>query len=153
MTSMEALESDLRDGLKRLVERADSNLADMERERRRLDEAIAVLEAKRQTWVAAIAATARSDSAIANALETTARMPTKRQAVLALLSEDPERPRQLVEIRRELIKRGWMTETRKSHHALEVAVRAMEDRGELLRPRKGVYLLRPPAGEQVYLVA
>jgi hypothetical protein len=152
MTSMEALESDLRDGLKRLVERADAKLADLEREQSRLEEAIAVLEAKRQTWAAALAATASSDSPLANALEATARMPTKRQAVLALLSEDPEQPRQLVEIRRELIRRGWMTETRKSHHALEVAVRAMEDRGELLRPRKGVYVIRPSAN-QVYLVA
>jgi hypothetical protein len=67
--------------------------------------------------------------------------PPKPQAVLTFLREYPDQSFRLVEIRRELIARGMMADTKAHVHALEVAVRMMEKRGEVTRPRKGIYKL------------
>jgi hypothetical protein len=74
--------------------------------------------------------------------------PTKREAVLGFLSEDPEGHFKLIEIRRGLLERGWMSSDKRSIHALEVAVIEMERRGEIRRVRKGVYTLRPRAEDE-----
>ena len=70
---------------------------------------------------------------------------TKREAVLAFLSEAPDLELKLVEIRRALIGRGWLTHGPGSIHALEVAVAGMAERGEIQGVRKGHYRLRTEA--------
>jgi hypothetical protein len=148
---LDPLEEKIRDGLADLIEQVEHELRKLARERDRVENSIAELEAKRRAWAHALEATSGSIGSTPGSARD--RLPTKRQAVLALLSEDTSKTWRLLEIRRELIRRGWMTETRRSQHALEVAVRAMEDRGELTRPTTGCYRISEPGTGQERLVA
>lgn len=42
----------------------------------------------------------------------------------------------------ELIARGWSDDTPRERHALEVAVRSLEQRGDVVRPKRGWYSIR-----------
>lgn len=65
--------------------------------------------------------------------------PPKRQAVLRLLSEAPGRSWKLSDIRDVLIQRRWLEDTDKARHALQVTVLNMAKRGDIEKPRKGIY--------------
>jgi len=65
--------------------------------------------------------------------------PPKRQAVLRLLAEAPGRSWKLSDIRDVLIQRRWLEDSEKARHALQVTVLNMAKRGDIEKPRKGIY--------------
>lgn len=65
--------------------------------------------------------------------------PSKRQAVLRLLSETPSRSTKASAIRTRLVERDWLDDTPSATHSLGVTLSKMYKRGELSRPRKGFY--------------
>jgi hypothetical protein len=67
--------------------------------------------------------------------------PTKPSAVLSLLKQHPNRSFRLIDIRRELIRQGAMEGNERDIHALEVAIRALDQRGVVERVRRGTYRL------------
>jgi hypothetical protein len=67
--------------------------------------------------------------------------PTKPSAVVSLLKQYPNRSFRLIDIRRELIRQGAMDCNAREIHALEVAVRALDQRGVIERIRRGTYRL------------
>lgn len=66
-------------------------------------------------------------------------MPPKRLAVLRLLAETPGRAWRLAEVRQALIERGWLEDSDRASHALQVTLLGMAQRGELNKPRTGFY--------------
>ena len=70
---------------------------------------------------------------------TTDARPAKRLAVLRLLSETPGRTWRLSDLRDELTKRGWLEDSDKARHALQVTMLSMAKRGEIEKPRTGFY--------------
>lgn len=75
------------------------------------------------------------------------RPPSKREAVLELLREQPDTEYKLSEIRSALIERGVMPDTDRASHALQMTVQNMFARyGEVDRPRPGFYKLAAPSG-------
>jgi hypothetical protein len=75
------------------------------------------------------------------ATTTDQRHPPKRMAVLRLLSETPGRTWRLADIRKTLVERGWLEDSDRARHALQVALLGMAKRGELEKPRTGFYRL------------
>ena len=65
--------------------------------------------------------------------------PPKRLAVLRLLGEAPGRAWRLADIRQTLINRGWLEDSDRARHALQVTLLAMAKRGELEKPATGFY--------------
>jgi hypothetical protein len=126
------------DGLVRLIEAGRAELAELERRRSAIEVEIASRMRSLKAWESAQRSLAPRTQSLH--LTSSAQHPTKREAVLALLSESSSEIK-LADIRRALIERGWMSDDRKSIHALEVAAIAMAERGELRRPRKGFYAL------------
>jgi hypothetical protein len=138
MPQLAPLEAQANDALAQLIEAGRRRLASLQSERDELDRQIAIEGRKVQAWEHA----RRSLAYPPPPLRVVAgQMPTKREAVLSFLAENPDSEFKLVEIRRGLIERGAMTN--EQAHALEVAVRDMESRGEIRRVRKGIYTLRP----------
>jgi hypothetical protein len=72
--------------------------------------------------------------------------PAKRLAVLRLLSESPGRALRLSDIRSALVHRGWLEDSDKARHALQVALLGMAKRGELEKPRTGFYRMATDGG-------
>jgi hypothetical protein len=132
------LESFVDDGLSKLISAGRADLVDLERRRAGIDREISALARRLRTWESAQRSLVGRTGHLRLASD---QLPTKREAVLALLGESPESEMKLVEIRHALISRGWMTEDHSSSHALEVAVIGMAKRGELRRVRKGYYVL------------
>lgn len=136
IAQLEVLETEVEERLESLIEAAKRQLAELERDRTQLDRRIDTTLRRLRAWEAAHRTLGRGST-----LPTVARVPhTKREAALLLLAERPHEELRLVEIRRALIERGWMTNTQA--HALEVAVTGMAARGEIARVRKGVYSLQ-----------
>lgn len=67
--------------------------------------------------------------------------PPKREAVLQLMRQRPGRRMALSEIRAELIERGWLPDTKKAGHALQMTVLSLLKEGILERPETGFYVL------------
>jgi hypothetical protein len=67
--------------------------------------------------------------------------PPKRMAVLRFLSETPGRAWRLADIKVALTKRGWLEDSDRARHALQVTVLGMAKRGEIEKPRTGFYRL------------
>ena len=65
--------------------------------------------------------------------------PSKRQAVLRLLGETPNRSTKASAIKRRLIERGWLDDTPEAAHSLGVTLSKMFKRGELSHPKTGYY--------------
>ncbi len=134
---LELLEAQVEDGLGALIGEAERRLTELRTLRAKVELEISVTEAKLGVWHAA----RRS----LNGERHLAAVPrTKREAVLRLLGEHPFESFRLVAIREMLVERGWMVNDKNGRHALEVAVRNMEKRGELTRVETGVYKLVPP---------
>jgi len=138
---LDLLEAAFGDGLEQLIAAARQQLAELDERRRDLDREIAACSRKLRTWENVQASLARGPGNHLRLAD--AEPPTKREAVLAFLSERPDENFRLVEIRQALIGRGWMTDGRRAVHALEVAVATMAERGDIQRVRKGIYALRP----------
>jgi len=136
IAQLEVLETEVGERLESLIEAAKFQLAELERDRTQLDGRIDTTVCRLRAWEAAHRTLGQG-----SALPSVTRVPhTKREAALLLLAERPDQELRLVEIRRALIERGWMTNAQA--HALEVAVAEMAARGEITRVRKGVYSLQ-----------
>ena len=135
---LETLEAEVDHGLGALIVAAKAELSELERQRSQLDEKIAAHTRRIRTWETT-QRTLRQQPPRLRALESAPA--TKRDAVLAFLADYPDDEFKLIDIRRALIERGWMTNAQS--HALEVAVVGMAQRGEIQRVRKGIYTLRP----------
>jgi hypothetical protein len=133
-----SLEAQADEALGRLIDAGRRRLVALQRKREELDRKIAVEGRRVQAWEQA----RRSlDDPPPPLRVVPGQLPTKREAVLSFLAEHPDSAFKLIEIRRALIERGAMTN--QQAHALEVAVRDMEARGEIRRVGKGIYTLRP----------
>jgi hypothetical protein len=136
IAQLEVLETEVDERLTSLIEAAKRQLADLERDRTQLDRRIDTTLRQLRAGQTALRALGRGSASPSVAL-----VPhTKRDAVLLFLAEHPFEELRLVEIRRALIERGWMTAAHV--HALEVAITGMAARGEVARVRKGVYSLQ-----------
>lgn len=145
VASLELLETRVEDGLGTLIDAARREVEELHRQREQLDREITDKVRKLRAWEYARDSLTRPRAGSLVAVPD--ELPTKREAVLAFLGEHPDEDFKLIQIRRGLIARGWMAGDAASIHALEVAVRTMEQRGELRRPRKGIYTMRPRAEE------
>lgn len=133
-----SLEAQADDALGQLIDGARARLTGLQEDRDRLDSLIAAESRKIRAWEQARVSITDQGPPLRIV---PGQLPTKREAVLELLGEYPDSDFKLIEIRRALIDRGLMTNSQA--HALEVAVREMERRGEIRRVRKGIYTLRP----------
>jgi hypothetical protein len=73
------------------------------------------------------------------------RYPSKRVVALKLLSENVGAEMEFAKIRAKLIERGDMGDSDKEKHALRVALFKAFKKGEVDRPRDGVFVVRPPS--------
>jgi hypothetical protein len=136
IAQLEVLETEVGERLESLIEAAKLQLAELERDRTQLDRRIDTTLRRLRAWEAAYRSLGRGSVPPSVGL-----VPhTKREAALLFLAERPNEELRLVDIRRALIDRGWMTNAQA--HALEVAVTEMAARGEIARVRKGVYSLQ-----------
>jgi hypothetical protein len=71
--------------------------------------------------------------------------PRGRRAVLRLMAEDPNRDWKVVELKTELLRRGWAPTPK----AVEASVKRLRREGDLQSPRYGYYKLARAAGEEV----
>lgn len=71
--------------------------------------------------------------------------PGKRVAALKLLSENPGAEMEFAKIRARLIERDEMGDSDNEKHALRVALFKAYKKGEVGRPRDGVFVVRPPS--------
>jgi hypothetical protein len=122
------------------VESIRQHLRELERRKGTIEAAIESLSRRLNMWQAM-----RAHSAGHGDLT---ERPSKRDAVLTLLERDPTREFSLTEIRGFLIEGGMLDNTPKARHALEATVSNMTKRGEILRPRKGHYIVAPSGTEQ-----
>jgi hypothetical protein len=70
--------------------------------------------------------------------------PTRAEALLALLSEDPERTWKLSHLRTELVARGWLEDTREATASLQVTASKLTRAGRIVRPKAGRYRAAEP---------
>ena len=77
--------------------------------------------------------------------------PPKRLAVTRLLAERPSYSWKLSEIRDALVERGWLEDSEKARHALQVVILKMAKSGEVGKPDTGIYTYRPRGSQQVTL--
>jgi hypothetical protein len=139
------LEAQVEDRLSALIEHTGAEIEQLKRTRVAVEKKIRLLARRRQLYEATLhALSPHSDEHTGEwALRLVPdQLPTKPRAVLAFLSEHPDQDFRLIEIRHALIARGWMGDDKQSAHALEVAVRMLQTRGEIERPRRGVYRIR-----------
>jgi hypothetical protein len=129
------------DGLEELVVAGRRRLAALEARREELEREIAAQTRQLRTWEAAQRSLRPPIRPTLLSVAPDTGIPTKREAVLAYLTEAPDSVFKLVDIRRALVERAWMNNDKSSIHALEVAVIEMAERGELRRVRKGYYKL------------
>lgn len=139
------------------IEAVRQELAALQQQKGSIEAAIRALNARLALWEAARRAAdeAGADWHVLVSSEGRASYPTKREAVLALLSEAPHAEWRLRDIRQELVSRGWLSYDRKAAHALEVAATMMAKRGEIHRVRKGIYMFGPRVycgGEEVAML-
>jgi hypothetical protein len=139
---VEILEAQMGDGLGALIEATERELAELHRRRDSIDREIGLYARKLRMYEGVRRSLDGNEPAHLR-LVTREVPPTKREAVLAFLTERPDEHFKLIEIRQGLIERGWMTSDKRGIHALEVAVTNMAARGEVHRVRKGIYALRP----------
>jgi hypothetical protein len=115
------------------VEQIDEAIEKLEDKRREIDDHIALLMNARGMWKD-LQQTANGNG--------NGHKPTKRHAVLALLSSDPDREFKLADIRLALVGQGVMADTDKAAHSLQMTLHNMFKRyGEVERPRPGHYRL------------
>lgn len=133
-----SLEDQADDALGQLIAAGRERLQALQRQRDTVEDLIAAESRKLRAWQQA-RDSIKNPTPPLRAVP--GHLPTKREAVLALLGAHPDSDFRLIEIRRALIERGEMTNDQA--HALEVAVRDMEGRGEIRRVRRGIYTLRP----------
>ena len=70
-----------------------------------------------------------------------AKPPLRRAALAVLETAQPGRRWQLRDIRRELVQRGWLRPDDRGRHDLQNMMLKMVRKGEVLRPKTGVYVL------------
>jgi hypothetical protein len=69
------------------------------------------------------------------------RTPTKAQAVTTVMRTSPHTTWKLDDLRRALVAHGWIEDTKRASHGLQVVTSTMVQRGQLERPEKGFYRL------------
>jgi hypothetical protein len=74
----------------------------------------------------------------------TADRPTRADALLRLLTEDPARTWKLSHLRTELVARGWLEDTREASASLQVTASKLTRAGRILRPKAGRYRAAEP---------
>ncbi len=121
------------------IDEVKRQIADLEREQEGIAEAIAGLRRRLTMWSALSEFTSMESADTPRS--GVGQVPSKRDALLALLAEAQGQPSRLVEMREEMIARGWLARTPQAIHALEVAATTLAQRGEVERVKKGVYRL------------
>jgi hypothetical protein len=126
------------------AKRVERRLTELLARRRELDVEIRFLQTQLVRWrdyLAELRGEERPQVAPPQATSRTEQReyPTKRQAVLRLLSENPRRPWKLSEMRETLVKRGWLEDSGRAAHALQVTVLKMAKAGQIEKPEVGVY--------------
>jgi hypothetical protein len=70
--------------------------------------------------------------------------PTRADALLRLLAEDPDRTWKLSDLRVELVARGWLEDTREASASLQVTASKLTRAGRIERPGAGRYRAAEP---------
>jgi hypothetical protein len=70
--------------------------------------------------------------------------PTRADALLRLLAEDPDRTWKLSDLRVELVARGWLEDTREASASLQVTASKLTRAGRIARPGAGRYRAAEP---------
>jgi hypothetical protein len=110
------------------------------------------LLAMRQRWLDGGAPEAHAPEPIAEDPQTptpepepaTPERPTRADALLRLLAEDPERTWKLSHLRTELVARGWLEDTREASASLQVTASKLTRAGRIARPKAGRYRAAEP---------
>jgi hypothetical protein len=113
-----------------LVEALDAELRALRDRRDALNRTIGLLSRKRARYVTQF---------LEDPARTLLERPAKTVAATLILEERFPAPMRLRDIHAALVRRGWSHDTPRERHALEVAVRALESRGRILRPKRGSY--------------
>jgi hypothetical protein len=143
---LEVLEAQVGDGLGSLIAATETELAALQGRREEIEREISEYARKLRMYRGLRQSLDGTDTSHLR-LVTKEAPPTKREAVLAFMTEHSQGHFKLVEIRQGLLDSGWMTNDKRSIHALEVAVIGMARRGEIHRVQKGTYSLRPRLAE------
>ena len=72
-------------------------------------------------------------------LKLTTSPPSKRKMILRRLGENPGESMRLVDLKNELVGRGWLDDTKDAAHSLGVSAYKAFQKGELDRPKHGYY--------------
>jgi hypothetical protein len=132
------------------VESARARLKDLEERRERITGEIENIREWLQLYERAISGTPadNGDAGATPPIADTSRdrkYPSKRVVAIKLLSENAGAEMEFAKIRARLIERGEMGDSDREKHALRVALFKAFKRGEVDRPRDGVFVVRPPA--------
>src|SRR5215208_5261626 len=121
VAQLHALEEQVADRTADLVRALDREIELLRDRRDRLSREITDLVNKRRLYSAHASGTGRMPRGL--------RRVSKPDGILAILREVAPRAMPLREIHEEMVRRGWSIDTRRERHALEVAVRALDNRG------------------------
>lgn len=117
-----------------------------EREIVRIDEEIRVLQEEQNTWRTLYGLTRQLGEMPSNGRPANADggkdVPPLRKAILSVMTEKPEGQRvRLPELSKDLQERGWLTDSKKDHHRLQMMASTLVKERKLSRPAKGFYEL------------
>jgi hypothetical protein len=90
------------------------------------------------------AATEEAHPAAPEPESATPERPTRADALLRLLTEDPQRTWKLSHLRTELVARGWLEDTREASASLQVTASKLTRAGRIARPKAGRYRAADP---------
>ena len=117
-----------------------------EREVERIDAEIRVLQEEQNTWRTLYGLTRQLGEVAANGhsqeMAATKEAPPLRQAILSVMNEKPEgMVVRLSELSEDLQERGWLAESKKETHRLQMMASTLVKENKLSRPAKGYYQL------------
>jgi hypothetical protein len=132
----------------REVAQFESRIAELQAEIDKRRELLAM----RQRWLdggaseaeAPEPATEDAQTATPDPESATPERPTRADALLRLLAEDPERTWKLSHLRTELVVRGWLEDTREASASLQVTASKLTRAGRIVRPKAGRYRAAEP---------
>ncbi len=117
-----------------------------EHEIQRIDAEIKALQEEQSTWRTLYGLTRQLGEMPTNGQATNGtpgkEIPPLRKAVLSVMTEKPQGLGiRLTELNKDLQERGWLTDSKKDHHRLQMMASTLVKENKLSRPAKGYYEL------------
>jgi hypothetical protein len=124
--------------------------AQAEKEIERIDAEIKVLQEQQNTWRTLYGLTQQLGNTSTNGAtheEPSKEIPPLRRALTVVMNEKPEGTTvRLPELSADLQERGWLTDSKKDMHRLQMMASTLVKENKLFRPAKGYYQLASGSG-------